>query len=280
MAVVLHYRSWPSVRETLDALLEQVPAEAVVIVDNASNDGSTAHIRNAYPDCRLVEASDNLGYGAGMNLGVRHTTGDVLLLTQDCVLSPGAIERLELRLTQYPELGVVGPLLADARSPDVIFSAGGVLEAGARQLHRRPPNLRSADLDRPWIDTAWLDGACLLVRRAVLDRRRFDEGYFLYFEDVEFCVRVGRDGWRIGCVPGALASQTPGVSFAAPALWTRNRLRFVWRNARLHFASELISTTCDSGRSIRSKSGRLRLRGISALVTREDPVRLYSLRGQ
>ena len=214
-----------------------------------------------------------------MNLGIRHTTGDVLLLTHDCRLAPGCVEVLEGRLAECPDVGIVGPLLADARSPEVIFSAGGIFAPRARQLHRRETQQSSDGADRPWVESAWLDGACLLIRRAVLDRRPFDEGYFLYFEEVEFCVRTARDGWRIECVQSAFASQVPGVGAEAPALWTRNRLRFLWRNARRHFPRELAVATLRGLRSIRTRTARLKLRGIAALVTREDPRRLHGLRG-
>jgi hypothetical protein len=278
MAVVLHYRFWPAVRETLDALLEQLPPDMIVIVDNASLDGSSAEIRKSYPECRLVEADQNRGYGAGMNLGVRYTSGDVLLLTHECLLSPGTVATLEHRFAEHPDVGIAGPVLMDGRQADVVFSAGGIFDSRMRQFHRHVPEPLSDDVGATSIGPAWLDGSCLLIRRAVLDRRRFDEGYFLYFEDTEFCVRAGQDGWRIECVPGALAHQAPGVGGRAVALWTRNRLRFVWRNARRHFAREFARTTYWGLRSIHSRSGQLVLRGIASFVTREDPERLYGLR--
>lgn len=234
-AVVLHYRRWPDVRNCLDALNEQtIRPDEVIVVDNASGDGSATRVRDAYPWTRLVEAAENLGYGAGMNLGISalsERNDAVFLITHECVLAPDALEVLRARMRADPQIGAVGPLLALRSRPDQVYSAGGWVDPDTWRLHhfRKPPELGG------WVDAeprevSWLDGSALLLRRAAIESSvPFDEGYFMYFEESDLLVRLGKEGWRVECVPRARAWQEPGPKPAY--LWTRNKLRFLARRA-------------------------------------------------
>jgi N-acetylglucosaminyl-diphospho-decaprenol L-rhamnosyltransferase len=234
-AVVLHYRQWPEVRRCLDALHAQtLTPDEVVVVDNASGDGSATLVRDAYPWARLVEAAENLGYGAGMNLGMSalsERNDAVLLLTHECVLAPDALEIRCARMRADPRIGAVGPLIGFRSDPDRVYSAGGWVDPTTwRPRHFREP----ADLGG-WVDAeprevAWLDGSALLLRRAAVESSGpFDEGYFMYFEETDLLLRLGQAGWRVECVPRARAWQEPGPK--PKYLWTRNRLRFLARRA-------------------------------------------------
>jgi GT2 family glycosyltransferase len=234
-AVVLHYRHWPDVARCLDALLEQtIDADEVVVVDNASGDGSAALLQAAYPDVRVVEAAENLGYGAGMNLGMSALLGNpdaVLLLTHECVLAPDALAVLSARMRTDARLGALGPLLGLRSSPDEVYSAGGWIDRRTwRPHHHRTPVQLAAWADAEPRAVDWLDGSALLLRTAAIDEvGDFDEGYFMYFEETDLLVRLGEAGWRIECVPQARAWQEPGQK--PTYLWTRNRLRFLARRA-------------------------------------------------
>ncbi len=228
--VFLHYRRWPGVRTAMDALLAQtlVP-QAVIVVDNASGDGSVALLREAYPDLTVVDANENGGYARGMNLGVTALAeadcDAVLLMTHDCHLSPTALAALVARLSASPQVGVVGPLLGDLRAPDSVWSAGGKVDSRTWDLtHSRHPS-RVAD----WAGSSpqevdWLDGACLLIRTAAwIETGGLDERFFLYIEDAEFALRVRRIGWTVECVPAAIAWQSPSGN-QNRYLLTRNRI--------------------------------------------------------
>lgn len=231
-AVVLHYRRWPDVGWCLDALHEQSRRpEEVVVVDNASGDGSADRIADAYPWVRVVEAEENLGYGAGMNLGVSALDAGhdaVLLLTHECILAPDALALLDERLRAEPNVGAVGPLIGLLSDRERVFSAGGYIGARWRPDHTSDPKALAAWRDAPPREVAWLDGCALLLRReAVAAVGRFDESYFMYFEETDLMLRLADAGWRVECVPRAVAWQEPGRK--PVYVWTRNRLRFLAR---------------------------------------------------
>ena len=234
--VVLHYRFWPGVRATLDALLTQTrPPDMVVVVDNHSNDGSLPELRRAYPDLEVIEAESNRAYAAGMNLGMETvlTRGvdAILLLTDECRLSPDALGTLVARLEAAPGLGAVGPVLGYLSQPEKVFSAGGRVELrGWDTRHLREPELVSEWTGRPPHAVEWLDGAALLLRsQAVRAIGRLDEGYIKYFEETDYMFRLRAAGWSVECVPQAVAWQEP--SGKPPYLWTHSRLRFLARRA-------------------------------------------------
>jgi GT2 family glycosyltransferase len=233
-AVVLQYRFWPHTKATIDALLTQeLPPDHVVVVDNASGDGSVEEIRRSLPLVEVVEADDNRGYGAGMNLGLERLEAAgadaVLLLTQECLLAPGALGALSQRLSDDPSLGAVGPLLAYRSRPDTLQSAGGLIDRRTWHAHRVRLPARLADwVGRDPHRVDWLNGAAMLLRtEAVRAAGPIDDQYFLYFEEVDYCQRLRNAGWLLECVPAALAWQEPGHK--GTYLSVRNSLRFVAR---------------------------------------------------
>jgi GT2 family glycosyltransferase len=247
-AVVLHYRFWPRVNDTLDALRAQdFPVAHTVVVDNRSADGSADHLRNRR-DIEVLEAPSNGGYAAGMNLGIRslgrRDLDAVLLLTHEAALSPGAIRTLVDHLNADSGAGAVGPLLAWQAQPEVVYSAGVSFAPRTWSTH----HIGAGDAVLAWSGRAAqkvdsLDGAAVLIRRRALEETGpFNETYFLYFEEADFFVRMRQLGWTVACVPQAMAVQQPGVP--PKALWVRNNLRFLADNApRRVLARELLRTT-------------------------------------
>ncbi len=254
--VILHYRFWPGVSQTLEAVEAQSLAAAVVVlVDNGSAEGDMEALLRAHPEVRVVAAPDNGGYAHGMNLGRRALpeVEAVLFLTHECLLAPDALAELAARLEQAPDVGMVGPLLGWRSRPAEVWSGGGGLgRRTGRPFHHQQPALM-ADWGSVPVRRRWLDGAALLVRTDVLDRvGGFDEGYFLYCEEVELAVRTALAGWGVECVPAARAWQEPGM--APPYLETRNLLRLLARSRGLR--RYLLPALLDTAGSV--------LRGLSA----------------
>jgi GT2 family glycosyltransferase len=274
-AVVLHWRFWPRVQPTIDALLgEGIDPRNVRIVDNASGDGSIDQIRSAYHRCDgILELPTNRGYAAGMNAGIRSLDAkDVLLLTHETVLRSGSLDLLRDRLAAHSETGIVGPLLTFRDDPATVFSEGGRFNRRMAISHvsaGEPVADHEHDGPRP-VD--WLDGSCLLIRREVFDTvGLFDERYFLYYEETDFMARTSRRGWRIEVVPSARAMQQPGSK--STALWVRNRLRFLRRNASTRlFLRQAIVDVCTS---LQGPERRLTARGLFGYVLGADPRDLY-----
>lgn len=247
-AIVLHYQHWPGVADTIRSLRSQTMPVSILLVDNASADGSVEQIRLAFPDLKIAVADANRGYAAGMNLGCRYAAeGNLLLVTHDVVLASDAIEQMSRAVVG--DVGLVGPLLYYLYDRDEIFSSGGfVAQSGVLDHHKDVPScVRDAD---------WVDGACMLVRgEALSDVGPIDEGYFLYFEEADFAANLRRAGWRVRCVPDAHAWQQPA---AVPiALFTRNWLRFLTRNGdRSSMRSALIIIWCRLSQALRHRRFR------------------------
>ena len=243
---VLHYRFWPGVCTTLDALASQSKSPArTVVVDNHSEDGSVPKLRDRYPELEMIELGRNGGYAAGMNAGIEHLLNQqvdsILLLTHECLLAPPALERMALRLQEEPSIGAVGPLLGYLSRPETIWSAGGVIDRHAW----RPTHLGTNETIVGWTGKTpypveWLDGACILLRaEAFRDAGPLDERYFLYFEEAEFLMRLAGRGWRVECVPGAIAWQEPAK--IPGYLEVRNRVGFISATGpRRYLAREVV----------------------------------------
>jgi GT2 family glycosyltransferase len=221
------------------------------VVDNASGDGSPPAIAARFPEVELLEAPENGGYAAGMNLGLARlgafspageTAPDaVLLLTHECLLDREALAALAARLEEAPEVGAVGPLLGFLDDRERVFSAGARIDERTWDgVHLRQPAEMAGWRGRPPHRVDWLDGSCLLARwAAVRAAGAIDERYFMYFEEVDWLRRLAGLGWAVECVPAARAWQQPGVmpDFVA----ARNRLGFVQRFApRRILARELL----------------------------------------
>lgn len=194
---------------------------AVWVVDNASTDGSAEMIRASFPEARLLESGENLGFGRGANLALEAIAASsapprhVMILNPDTVVEPDALGRLVRTLDECPEAGVVGPRLsyADGSFQHSAFRfptlAMLLLEfwplnhrlANSRLNGRYPRRLYEAGRPFP-IDHPL--GAAFVVRwEAARQVGFFDPAFFMYCEEVEWCLRLKRAGWGIYCEPRA-----------------------------------------------------------------------------
>jgi GT2 family glycosyltransferase len=198
---------------SLAAARSSVDSE-IVVVDNASSDGTAAVVRGRWPGARVLDAGGNLGFAGGSNLGIRNTFGDlVLLLNPDTAVRPGALDALIAALDRRADAAVAGPRLIDARRrAEVSFGrmTGPFAELRQKLLvtgHDRGLPLVSGYIDRLTRharDVDWVSGACLLVRRADAEAvGLLDERYFMYAEDVDFCAALRARGRAILFVPAA-----------------------------------------------------------------------------
>jgi GT2 family glycosyltransferase len=203
-----------NVRAHLEACLRSLDADdapgsrTIVVVDNASTDGSAAMVRETFPGVRLIQAGANLGFARANNLGIRATTGEyVLLLNPDTVVSRGAIEGLVAALARDPDAAAAGPRLVDAAGrPELSFGwtigpLGELRQKSLGALYERRVGLAVRRVEH-WTRQSgpreWVSGACLLVRRHDLEAvGLLDERYFMYTEDVDLCVALRDRGRRV-----------------------------------------------------------------------------------
>ncbi len=199
-----------------DAVLDR--GWEVIVVDNGSTDGTAKAIRARFPRVTLIVSPTNLGYAAGNNLGLRRARGEVcILLNSDVWASPDALQALVDYLVAHPDVAAVSAGLRTADGRPQAFAFGDepapayLLRRGLRRLLGRGP-LHDWAVDTPQ-DVDWVSGACLAVRReAMAQVGLLDEGFFLYFEDVDWCLRMRRAGWRVVYHPGIPVIHLGGAS--------------------------------------------------------------------
>lgn len=190
----------------------------VVMADNGSTDGAPQEAVQRYPGVRLHDTGSNLGYGGAVNSAVTLLAGDeygefFIVANPDVQWGPGSIDALLEAASRWPNAATLGPLIRDpdgsvypsARHLPSLIRGGMHAVVGPlwpnnpwsrayRQEHQEPS-------ERP---VGWLSGACLLVRRAAFDAvGGFDEGYFMYMEDVDLGDRLAKAGWLNVYVPSA-----------------------------------------------------------------------------
>ena len=242
--VIVSYNS----RDDLEACLESLTGNRaavdheISVVDNASPDGTAAAVRARWPAVRVLDAGGNLGFAAANNIGIRQTFGELLLLLNpDTIVPPGAIDTLVAVLDRHPEAAAVGPRLVDANGR-MELSFGRMISplAELRQKvlvaghAKRVPGISHyvESLTRRERSVDWVSGACLLVRRADAEAvGLFDERYFIYTEDVDFCAALRARGRRVLFTPDAAITHLRGRSAAT----ARSATRQAYRRSQLAF---------------------------------------------
>jgi GT2 family glycosyltransferase len=269
LIVIVNYRTADLTVDclrSLDAEVKSLPDVGVVVTDNASGDDSPDRIAQAIKDngwdawAQLIPLEHNGGFAYGNNQAIRpalesDTPPDfVLLLNPDTVVRPGAVARLIGFMHENPTAGIAGSRLEDPdgtpqRSAFRFPSTRSELDDGLRLgiVSRLLANARVAPPVRDDThQTDWVAGASMIVRRQVFtDIGLMDEGYFMYFEEVDFCLRANRAGWTCWYVPDSrvvhLVGQASGVTVQntrpkrRPDYWFDSRRRyFVKNHGRLH----------------------------------------------
>lgn len=215
--VIVNYNAGEILLECIASAQQQ--ACQVIVVDNASTDDSMDALQSAFPSVRVICNERNHGFAAACNLGAQVADGKhVLFLNPDCILAPDAISILVQAANSAPDVSMVGGLLTN---PDGTEQVGGrravptpwrsfVRAFGLSKLSNRYPRwfsdfaLHKQPLpDRP-VEVEAISGACMLVRRDALEEvGLLDEGYFMHCEDLDWCMRFRRKGWKILFVPDA-----------------------------------------------------------------------------
>jgi hypothetical protein len=246
--VIVGFRAYDDLERCLRSLAEHEPGARVVVVDNAADEAAGRRIVTEFPGMAYIGRDENPGFGAGVNRGAREAAGShLLLLNPDCELVRPVVAPLMTVLEAHPNAGIVGGLIRD--------SLGGV-QASARRF----PNVTTAIAGRTsWLSRVapgnplsrwnlttfpsegiarvdWVSGAFMLVRREAFDALGgFDEGFFLYWEDADFCRRAAGAGWQTLFAPvEEVVHYTARASRHTPvrSLWAfhQSALRYYWKH--------------------------------------------------
>ena len=268
--VVLNYRTPALTVACLHSLVSEVaslPGTHVVVVDNASNDGSVEQIQSAITTenwgdwVTFMPLERNGGYASGNNAAIRPALASeppsdyIFLLNPDTVIRPGAIKALLRFMEEHPEVGIAGSRLEDPdgtpqrsafRFPNLFSEFEGGLRLGfvSKLLSKwivAPPVSDVAH------QTDWVAGASMIIRRQVFeDAGLMDEKYFLYYEELDFCLAAQRAGWSCWYVPESrvvhYVGQSSGITDTKsrpkrrPTYWFDSRRRYFVKNYGWGFA--------------------------------------------
>jgi N-acetylglucosaminyl-diphospho-decaprenol L-rhamnosyltransferase len=249
-AVIVNYEAGDLLPQCAGSVLADSsagPAE-LVVVDNASADGSIAGLARAHPDVQVIHAPGNVGYARAANLGIAATRAEVVaVLNADTRLEAGVARAMLERLETRPRIGAVGPRLknldgSDYPSARSLPSTADAVMHGLlglwlphnrftrryRQLDAAPDHARTVD---------WLSGAAVWLRRAALDDvGGWDERYFMYLEDVDLCWRLRTASWEVAYEPSGLVWHVQGASTARrPYRMLAEHHKSAWRFARRRY---------------------------------------------
>ncbi|BAH53732.1 glycosyltransferase family 2 protein [Rhodococcus opacus] len=270
--IIVSYNSQAVIGDCLGPLSQQEGIELIVL-DNASSDRTLSVTAEVASDAIVIRSEENVGFARGVNRAARHARGDaILLLNPDARISPTDVLALSAIFDESPEVGIVAPTLNQpagrlairegGRRPDVV-SVFNHFSGLSRLSHKHPRFeglylLHAHDLETRELD--WVSGACMMVRKKTWsDLGGLTERWFMYAEDLEFCLRARQQGQRIimsadhtgthvvGGSTGATASKKPN-----PA-WVINLYDlYKWKMARTRVQSVIWKAAVATGLLSRS----------------------------
>lgn len=226
-AVIVTWNAWRYLSECLHSLQRQLHDLQVIVVDNASSDGTGDRLSREFPNVTFIQNSSNLGFAKANNLGIAATTGEyIFLINADVNVPQGCLAEMAHYMELHPDIGMLGPKMlgVDGRvrrscmrfptlwnsfcyavALDQLFPACKPFDSF---LMRAFQHDATADVDV-------LNGWFWVIRRQALDQvGPLDERFFIYGEDIDWCTRFHRAGWRVVFYPGAEAVHYGGASSA------------------------------------------------------------------
>ena len=217
----------------------------IIVVDNGSTDGSVEFIKREFPDVILIENAENLGFAAANNLGFKRATGEhIVLLNSDAFLIGISLTASVDLMDQNPQVGLAGGRLVGEdgswqpsarRFPSIWNELLTLTGLAGRYKHSRVfgrPDMtyRNQNLD---MSCDWVPGAFTIIRRSVLEKvQGFDERFFLYYEEVDLCRRVKKEGWTIAYWPAITVIHIGGAStkmFSRKLITKHGKQMGLWR---------------------------------------------------
>lgn len=248
--LIVNWNTREMLRDCLTSLYDTITdlEFETIVVDNNSTDGSQDMVRQSFPQVQLIENTENVGFARANNQAIEASQGRyVLLFNTDAFAQPGAIRAMVTYADGYPDIGVAGAHLLNA---DGSFQASHtrfptlwreflILSGLGRLLFGEWYPSHGPDKSLAVTDADYVEGACMLVRREALDQvGGLDEGFYMYAEEVDWCLRMRRAGWRVVYLPqtriihlGGGSSKGNKGNTRREAMLYRSRVRFF----RIHY---------------------------------------------
>lgn len=220
----------------------------VLVVDNDSQDGTVAVLQEVYPDMRVIANQDNRGFAKAVNQALAVSRGrHVLLLNSDTIIKDQALATMVAYLDDHPDVGAVSckQWTGDGHLSQTCFPFPSLRDhlIYSAPFQRIAPHMQMAAAATQAVDCTksqdvdWANGACLMVRRSLLQLGGLDEAFFMYFEDVDLCRRLRQQGYRVRHLAEAEIVHFIGRSSGRD----RERLQLVWELSRIRYIEKHFS---------------------------------------
>lgn len=214
----------------------------IIVIDNGSMDGSVEILRNRFQNINLIANKENLGFSEGNNIGIRIALENnykyILLLNNDTIVAKDALYNLINTFKQEPEVGILGSKIVYYDYPDMIWFAGGYFNpnsAMGKHYGIKEKDIGQYDKES---ESDYITGCCLLTKLEVVENiGLLDSNYFAYLEDVDFCLRAKKAGYKIKYQPKAVIYHKVSTtsSWDSPVYLyfnMRNKILFLSKNSR------------------------------------------------
>jgi len=214
--VILNWNSRHFLERCLQAIYSNITLEnaEIIIVDNGSKDGSVEFLKGNYSEIKLIVNTTNKGVGPARNQGMRYAKGEyILILDVDTIVQPGTIDKLIEEMDKKPDVGLAGPKLISPNG-QMQYSCRKFPTLISKILRQLPEKWGSLFLEKEELRTwnhnrtrfvGYVIGACQLIRKKAMEQVGFyDERIFYGPEDIDYCLRMWKEKWKVLYVPSAV----------------------------------------------------------------------------
>lgn len=245
--IVVNHNTRDVLRNCLDSILKNAPAapHTITVVDNCSSDGSAEMVEKEFPSVKVQKLPENVGFSRANNYAIKTCSSPyLLLLNSDTLVFPKTIDRLLNFAKNHDEAGIIGCRQLDSERR--LKHSWGKFPTLPRELIRKIIHHRlelNGTVIRDYLDSKyndaseidWVSGSCMMVKHeALCEIGLLDERFFLYFEDIDWCERMQRAGWKVYYYPGAEIIHFGGIS----ANKNKEKALVAYRESQLYFSKK------------------------------------------
>jgi GT2 family glycosyltransferase len=256
---IVSYNSLNFLRECLDSILMNPPGieYEIIVVDNASCDGTAEFVKKSYPEVILISNDRNIGFAAANNKSIKKSHSKyVLLVNSDCRVYKKSLDSLVEFMEKNPKIGIAGPKIVNSdgtiqlscrRFPSLLNAAAHTILADIFPGNPFSKKYKLADIcrDNP-LKVDWVSGSCMIIRKKALeDTGVLDEKYFMYVEDLDICYRMWQKNWEVYYYPQAeimhhIAGSSSGGKMKSSFRMQKSVFYFFWKNYKRNWRIILI----------------------------------------
>ncbi len=251
VVTIVSYNSLSFLKKCLSSISSSQPVVKyeIIVVDNASTDGTGEFVKKNYPEIILIPNNRNVGFAAANNRAIEKSCSKyVLLINSDCMVYKKSLDSLVKFMEKNPEVGIAGPKIVNSdgsiqfscrRFPSVFNAAAHTIltDIFPHNPFSKKYKLTGIRRDSP-LKVDWVSGSCMIIRRKALeDTGVLDENYFMYVEDLDICYRMWQKNWEVYYCPEAkimhyIAGSSGSGKIKASFRMQKSVFYFFWKNYR------------------------------------------------